>query len=154
MLVYINDYIHSSWRHEFNFICHEYTWICIQDVISKVPVWMFSFILEAYGCYSMLSLQKQFSCNLHSLVVSPSLLAWCWSSESVGWNLVMRMIMWSNFSLWILTWVLERERIVGVHRIGMTIIQSMLRHGYGSIFMVDSQLSVCNCSTSFCCTSS
>jgi len=66
----------------------------------------------------------------------------------------MKMIMWSNFSLWTLNSVLERERIGGVHRTVMIIIQSVLRHGFGNIVMVDSQLSLSSCSRYFCCTSS
>lgn len=66
----------------------------------------------------------------------------------------MRVIMWSNSCLWTLTWVLEKERIGGVHRTGMIIIQSVLRHGFGNIVMVESQLSLCCCSGSFHCTSS
>jgi hypothetical protein len=109
------------------------------------------------GCYCMLSLSKQFPYNLH--IHCQCHCHWnfgVWDTESVGWNLVMRMIMWRNLSIWTLTWVLERERIRGVRRIGMMIIiiQSVLRHGFGNFVMVDSQLSLCRSSRFFCCTSS
>lgn len=47
---------------------------------------------------------------------------------------------------------LEKKNIGRVRRIGMIIIQSVLRHGYGSVVMVENQSLVCYCSRFFCCT--